>query len=83
MTFDYNLNTVLEEIGETRNTIAVESKIRPATVYDMCEGKTKRIELSTLESILQAINKIARSKGIEKTYTLDDLLLYKYEKDAE
>lgn len=83
MSFAYGLNEILEEIEQTRNKIAVESKIRPATIYDMCEGKTKRLELSTINTVLNTINQMASTKGIEKIYKLDDLFPYTYEKDSE
>ena len=83
MTFNFGLETVLEEIDETRNSIAVESKVRPATVHDLFNGSTKRIELPTIQRILDAINEIARKKGITKTYTLNDIIGYTYEKDAQ
>lgn len=85
MAFKFGLSEIIKEIGEeniTRNKIAVEAKVRPATIYDMAEGKTKRIELTTLENILYVINEIASEKGIDKTYTLDDIFKYT-KKDAE
>lgn len=86
MPFKFGLNEIMKEIGEeniTRNKIAVEAKVRPATIYDMADGKTKRIELSTVENILDVINKIASEvEGLNKTYTLDDIFKYT-KKDAE
>ncbi|MBK5500921.1 MULTISPECIES: XRE family transcriptional regulator [Peribacillus] len=83
MAIQFGLNEILGEIKETRNKIAVEAKVRPATIYDMAEGKTKRIELSTIESILDVINELARNvEGLNKTYTIDDLFKYS-KKDAE
>ncbi|MEY8731009.1 XRE family transcriptional regulator [Peribacillus frigoritolerans] len=83
MAIEYGLNAILGEIKETRNKIAVEAKVRPATIYDMAEGKTKRIELATIESILDVINEFARNvEGLNKTYTIDDLFKYS-KKDAE
>lgn len=80
MPIKHNLAKVLEELDTTRNKIAVESKTRPATLLDMNEGKTKRLELETVERILNVINDIAAEKGIDKVYTLNDL--FTYEKDA-
>ncbi|MFE3973261.1 MULTISPECIES: XRE family transcriptional regulator [unclassified Peribacillus] len=83
MAIRFGLNEILGEIKETRNKIAVEAKVRPATIYDMAEGKTKRIELSTIESILDVINELARNvEGLNKTYTIDDIFKYS-KKDAE
>lgn len=83
MAIKFGLNEVLEQIGETKNKIAVEAKVRPATIYDMAEGKTKRIELATIESVLDVINEIAgKVEGLEKTYTIDDIFKYT-KKDSE
>jgi predicted transcriptional regulator len=74
---------ILEDIELTRNALAVEAKVRPATIHDLYNGDTKRIELPTIQRILDAINQEARNKGKSKTYTLDDLIKYSYEKDGQ
>ncbi|WP_203334384.1 XRE family transcriptional regulator [Planococcus beigongshangi] len=76
MPFAHNLPQVLGEINATRNEIAVESKTRPATLLDMHNGTTKRLELGTMERILDAINAKAAKEGVNKTYTLNDLFTY-------
>lgn len=76
MAFVYNLPKILEEIGATRNEIAVESKSRPATLLDMYKGTTKRLELDTMARILDAINDKAAASNIDKVYTLNDLFTY-------
>lgn len=81
--FTFKFDKVLEEINSTRNSISVESKVRPATIQDLYTGDTKRIELATIGKVLDAINEKARSYGIEKTYTLNDIISYEYSKDAE
>ncbi|MGO1061090.1 XRE family transcriptional regulator [Planococcus sp. FY231025] len=76
MPFVHNLPKILEEIKATRNEIAVESKSRPATLLDMHNGTTKRLELGTMERILDAINAKAAASNIDKVYTLNDLFTY-------
>lgn len=83
MSFKYELSSVLEELGQTRNWLAVESKVRPGTIYDLHDGKTKRIELETMERILYVLNSYAKQKGIEVTYTLDSLISYTDEETAK
>ncbi|MEC1560432.1 helix-turn-helix domain-containing protein [Bacillus haynesii] len=73
MGFRFNLNDILEELGITKNKLAVEAKVRPATIGDLCEGKTKRLELETIEKILNVLNDLSPTK----TYTIDDIILYK------
>nr|WP_302055843.1 XRE family transcriptional regulator [Paenibacillus sp. A3M_27_13] len=63
-------------IGTTRNKIAVESKTRPATILDLASGDTKTIKLETLVNILNAINEIARSHGLEQTFGIEDIIQY-------
>ncbi|MDA1476283.1 helix-turn-helix domain-containing protein [Bacillus changyiensis] len=54
--FKFNMNDILDELGITNNKLAVEAKVRPATIGDLCEGKTKRLELDTIEKILDVLN---------------------------
>lgn len=76
MRYSFDLENVLEQLGVTKNHLAVETKIRPATILDLSKGKTRRVELATIETLLDEINKIARDRGIEKVYTIDDLIKY-------
>ncbi|MCF2716266.1 hypothetical protein [Paenibacillus sp. 203] len=39
--YHFKLGDILEELDISRNKLAVEAKIRPATVIDMVNGKTK------------------------------------------
>ncbi|MEK5500767.1 helix-turn-helix domain-containing protein [Bacillus sp. FSL M8-0168] len=73
MGFRFNLNDILDKLGITKNKLAVEAKVRPATIGDLCEGKTKRLELETIEKILNVLNDFSQTK----TYTIDDIILYK------
>lgn len=72
----FKLSETLEMIGATRNKIAVESKTRPATILDLASGDTKTIKLETLVNILNAINEIAHSHGLEKTFGIEDIIQY-------
>lgn len=72
MPFEFKLNDILDELGITKNKLAVEAKVRPATIGDLCEGKTKRIELETIEKILYVLNNLSPIKK----YTIDDIILY-------
>jgi predicted transcriptional regulator len=80
MSFNFKLEQILEELGQTKNSIAVESKVRPATIHDLVEGNTKRIELPTIQKVLDTLNSIAKEKKINKTYTLDDIVEYTFKK---
>lgn len=67
---------LLDEIGVTRNHISVESKTRPGTILDLASGETKTVKLETLVNILDALNKTARKKGIERTIGINDVFEY-------
>ncbi|MBU7318829.1 helix-turn-helix domain-containing protein [Paenibacillus oleatilyticus] len=72
----FNLGRTIEELGITRNKLAVESKTRPATVLDLVSGETKRIEIHTLVNLLDALNTIAREQGITRKITISDIIEY-------
>jgi len=72
----FKLENILEELGITKNHLSRESKVRSSTIYDLASGKTKRLELDTIKSILDYLNQLANSKDINKVYTIDDLVKY-------
>lgn len=72
----YKLGETIDIIGTTRNHVAVESKTRPATILDLVSGETKTIKLETMVSILDALNQIAKSKGIDRTFNVTDIIEY-------
>lgn len=69
------LNELLEatksEKEVTKNALAREAKVRPNLIYDLCEGKTKRIELETLSTILDTLQILTG-----KSYSISDVLEY-------
>ncbi|MEK4039700.1 XRE family transcriptional regulator [Paenibacillus sp. FSL F4-0122] len=72
----FKLGATLDVLGTTRNKIAVESKTRPATILDLASGDTRTIKLDTLANILDALNELAKEKGIERTIGIDDIIEY-------
>lgn len=70
----FTLTETLDRLGITRNKLAVESKIRPATIADLVHGQTKRIELGTLVSLLDTLNLLVEDKGIN--VTIEDIIKY-------
>lgn len=81
--FQFTLENVLTELGITKNYLSREAKIRPATILDLASGETKRLELPTIEKILDCLNETAIKKTLNKTYTIDDLVKYNYYEDTE
>lgn len=74
--FNFNLESIIEAVGLTKNKLAVLADVRPNTVNDLANGKAKRIELETIEKLLNAVNEIAATRGINKIYNLNDVVEY-------
>lgn len=79
MSIEFTLAETLDRLKITRNKLAVESKIRPATIADLVHGHTKRIELVTLTSLLDTLNVLVKDKGIN--VTIEDIIKYVNEKE--
>lgn len=73
---NFKFAEIIDVLGTTRNKIAVESKTRPATILDLAGGETKTIKLETLVNILDALNEIAQSKGIDRVIGISDIIEY-------
>lgn len=67
----FKLDRLLEENNITRNALAREAKIRPNVVYEMCNNETKRIELKTLDKILETLNRMTN-----KPINVSDIIEY-------
>lgn len=65
------LEGALDSAGVTKNALAREAKVRPNLIYDMCDGKTKRIDLDTLSNIIDTLSTMTG-----RNYVLSDILEY-------
>lgn len=74
--FYSTLSKTLDELDIKRNALAVEAKVRPVTINELANGKAKQINFITLKKILDALNQFAKDKGINKTYTIEDVVKY-------
>ncbi|MED1874163.1 helix-turn-helix transcriptional regulator [Brevibacillus agri] len=52
----FKLLDFIEENGITRGALAREAKVRPNAVYEMCDNKTKRVDLDTFDKILETLS---------------------------
>lgn len=68
------LDKTLNKAGISRNAVAVEGKIRPATISEICNGKSKSISFDTLERIVNALNVLDQSKK----YMIEDVMVIEY-----
>jgi DNA-binding Xre family transcriptional regulator len=94
MALQFKLGEILEDMDIAKNRLAVEGKIRPATVSKYVEGKMGRIEVDTLISILDTLNYLApiveqedknkqkKKPYTAKTYSIEDLIEYTYREEG-
>ena len=68
------LEHTLNKAGLSRNAVAVEGKIRPATISELINGKSKLISFDTLQRIVTAINTLTGER-----HTIDDIISIEYE----
>ncbi|WP_182103172.1 XRE family transcriptional regulator [Niallia taxi] len=79
MSYCYNLQSIMNELGIEKSyhlTMLTNKKVRPQTIDSLVEGKTLRLELDTIHTLLDALNKVANERGLDKTYTIDSLITY-------
>lgn len=69
-------DTIIKHEGLTRNAIAVEGKIRPATVGELVNGESKAISFVTLTKIVDALNTLTGER-----HTIEDVMKIEYEKE--
>lgn len=71
MSIRIKLGETLDVARITKNALAREAKVRPNLIYDLCEGKTKRLDLDTLSTIVDTLREMTGNE-----YTLADVLEY-------
>ncbi|KFN01807.1 XRE family transcriptional regulator [Bacillus clarus] len=76
----FTLGQTLNELGITKNKLAVEAKIRHNTISDLVNGDASSIRMDTLQSIIDTLNVFATENGIDKVYGIKDVV--KHEKDV-
>ncbi|MFS0559616.1 hypothetical protein AB1K91_02645 [Terribacillus sp. 179-K 1B1 HS] len=75
----FTLEDTLNTLDVSRNKLAVEAKVRPATIADIVKSESKSINYDTLTAILDTINRLASEKKIDKRFNVTDVFTY----DAE
>lgn len=73
----FKLNSVIDELNITPNKLATLSGVRTATVYLIYNNQMRRLHIDVLDSIIDALNKYSSDKGLNKTYSINDILDYK------
>lgn len=67
------LNDTLNKRRLSRNAVAVEGKIRPATISELCNDKSKAISFDTLQRIILALNALTGEE-----HSVDDVIIIDY-----
>lgn len=66
------LGKTLDDIGITKNKLAVESKVRPNTISDIALNKARSINFETLEKIVTTLNTLDTTR----TFDITDVFVY-------
>ncbi|WP_432352737.1 helix-turn-helix domain-containing protein [Sporosarcina sp. A2] len=74
-TVKITLEQTIKAAKTSRNGIAVEGKIRPATINELCKGESKAISFETLRKIVDALNTLDTSG---KQHTIEDVMTIEY-----
>lgn len=75
---EITLNETLTKHKLSRNAVAVEGKIRPATIGELVQGQSKSISFETLTKIIQALNTLTGER-----HTIDNVIKVTYESDKQ
>ena len=78
MSIQIKLGETIDAAKVSRNALAREAKVRPNLIYDLCDGKTKRVDLSTLSIIIDTLRVMTG-----KDDTLTDVIEYIPEDNEE
>jgi DNA-binding Xre family transcriptional regulator len=54
----FKIGQFIEENNLSRGGVAREAKVRPNVVYEMSNNETKRVELETLDKIMDALSRL-------------------------
>lgn len=78
LVINFVLEQTLFKLGLSKNKLAVESKVRPNTIIDIVNGNTRRMDMDTLDQVLDALNKIALERNLDRTFTINDIMIYNF-----
>jgi hypothetical protein len=76
MAITFNLQKALDELEISSNYLAVETKTRPSSVLSIAKGTMQRIDINLLNTLLDQLNIEAKQRGLNKTYSIEDIISY-------
>ena len=74
MKIEFTLLQTLREANLTRAQLAAMTGVRKSTISDMCAGKTTRIHIDVIESILKALH-----EWTNEAHSVDSIFIFKAE----
>lgn len=72
----FTLEQTLNELDISPYRLSVISTVRSNTIADMVSNQSSRINISTLELIITALNKIAAEQGSSRKFNVADVFVY-------
>ncbi|HDR4520631.1 helix-turn-helix transcriptional regulator [Bacillus cereus] len=72
----FTLEKTLNELNMSPYRLSVISQVRSNTITDMVNNQSSRINISTLELIITALNKIADERNLDRSYNINDVFIY-------
>jgi DNA-binding Xre family transcriptional regulator len=72
------LDKAVHMLGLSMNKLSVISGVRPNTIGDLVKGESQRIDLDSLDKILNALNSIAEDRGLDIKFGVADIIEYVY-----
>ncbi|MNJ03492.1 hypothetical protein D3C73_1638220 [compost metagenome] len=70
----------MNRLGVTNKKLSETSKVRPNTITELNKGSVKRIDVETMDKLLNALNDIATERELGIRFTISDILSYEYQK---
>ncbi|TSI19919.1 MULTISPECIES: hypothetical protein [Bacillus] len=72
----FTLAKTLNNLNVSPYRFSVLSTVRSNTILDMVNNQSSRLNISTLELIITALNKIADERKLDHTYDISDVFIY-------
>ncbi|WP_029518082.1 helix-turn-helix domain-containing protein [Paenibacillus polymyxa] len=72
------LDKAVNMLGLSMNRLSIASGVRPHTVGDLVRNDSQRVDLDSLDKILNALNSIAEDRGLDIKFGVADIIEYEY-----
>ncbi|MED1406928.1 hypothetical protein P4U07_30045 [Bacillus mycoides] len=72
----FTLAKTLNDLNISPYRFSVISTVRSNTITDMVNNQSSRLNISTLELIITALNKIAEERKLDYSYDISDVFIY-------